>query len=587
MHLFQATKLACKSLWTNKIRSLLTMLGIIIGVMAISLLSTVASGVTDAVVSSIRSQSTLAAMMNTSDKLTYNKAIEIIEDIQPENKDAVAYFDYSLVYSGTSLVANAEKSIIEQDTSVLSYLTAQKLYRESDFNFDELTEEEAELARFLTTIKKGALGTTVYAVDNNFKDVYNLKFTGDFPSNSSEILVDDVFLETFFKSERLTSETAIGRTVTLGTFNYTEFTVKFPANADIDTDTITALVVSLKTGIPVKVGEGENEETVTIKFNVIKNENGKDYIYDRATKTVKVKIEIFKYATNEELKEMATKFIETLDSPLNSTTIEVKDIYDLTNAREYTICGVFSEDENSMISNISSVTSSASDKIENSLLMAFMHAQSGVKGTCYTLISDETVTCLSNGKQTNYTDSKLGFAYFRYKTEENMNASTTNLVVGFSKAGYKYMTDFMLVSFSSVANIISNIMGILTIMLTVISAISLVVGGIGIMNIMLVAVSERTREIGIRKAIGAKKFSILSQFLVEALTISLIGGIIGLGISAIGTIIISNYMGIALVMPTWVILMSVGFCTAIGLIFGMFPAIKASNMQPIDALRRE
>ena len=130
-------------------------------------------------------------------------------------------------------------------------------------------------------------------------------------------------------------------------------------------------------------------------------------------------------------------------------------------------------------------------------------------------------------------------------------------------------------------------MNILTIMLTVISVISLVVGGIGIMNIMLVAVSERTREIGIRKAIGAKKSSILIQFLIEALFISLLGGVLGLGISAIGTIIISNVMNISLVMPLWVILMSVGFCSAIGLIFGMFPAIKASNMQPIDALRRE
>jgi putative ABC transport system permease protein len=124
-------------------------------------------------------------------------------------------------------------------------------------------------------------------------------------------------------------------------------------------------------------------------------------------------------------------------------------------------------------------------------------------------------------------------------------------------------------------------------MLTVISVVSLIVGGIGIMNIMLVAVTERTREIGVRKAIGAKRSSILTQFLVEALMLSLVGGAIGLGISAIGCWIIGNLMGIAIVMPFWVIAMSLGFCTAIGLIFGMFPAIKAARMQPIDALRRE
>ena len=107
------------------------------------------------------------------------------------------------------------------------------------------------------------------------------------------------------------------------------------------------------------------------------------------------------------------------------------------------------------------------------------------------------------------------------------------------------------------------------------------------MNIMLVAVTERTREIGIRKAIGAKKSSILVQFLIEALMLSIVGGAIGLVISAIASAIIGSVMGVSMAMPFWVIAMSIGFCTAIGLIFGMFPAVKASNMQPIDALRRE
>ena len=88
MHLFQAVKIACKSLWTKKLRSFLTMLGIIIGVMAVSLLSSVANGVSNAIVSSIRSQSTLAAMINTSEKLTFEKASEIIESVKPDNKDA-------------------------------------------------------------------------------------------------------------------------------------------------------------------------------------------------------------------------------------------------------------------------------------------------------------------------------------------------------------------------------------------------------------------------------------------------------------------------------------------------------------------
>ena len=130
-------------------------------------------------------------------------------------------------------------------------------------------------------------------------------------------------------------------------------------------------------------------------------------------------------------------------------------------------------------------------------------------------------------------------------------------------------------------------MNVLTIMLTVISSISLIVGGIGIMNIMLVAVSERTREIGIRKAIGAKRSSILTQFLVEALVVSLLGGAIGLTISWIGSLIIGALMGIALPMPFWVIAMSLGFCVVIGVAFGMYPAIKASRLEPIEALRHD
>ena len=168
-----------------------------------------------------------------------------------------------------------------------------------------------------------------------------------------------------------------------------------------------------------------------------------------------------------------------------------------------------------------------------------------------------------------------------------MSDSTTAISLALMQAQFGYMTDFMVVSMSSVASIVDSVMNTLTIMLTVISIVSLIIGGIGIMNIMLVAVTERTREIGIRKAIGAKKSSILTQFLVEALMLSLVGGAIGLGISAIGCAIIGHFMGVAISMPLWVIGMSVGFCTAIGLIFGMFPAIKASRMQPIDALRRE
>ena len=127
----------------------------------------------------------------------------------------------------------------------------------------------------------------------------------------------------------------------------------------------------------------------------------------------------------------------------------------------------------------------------------------------------------------------------------------------------------------------------LSLMLGGIAGISLLVGGIGIMNIMLVSVSERTREIGIRKAIGAARGNILTQFLIEALVVSLMGGVLGLLIS-IGTVeLLAPILNMTLTIPSFVAWMSIGFSVFIGVVFGMYPANKASKLHPIEALRYE
>ena len=133
---------------------------------------------------------------------------------------------------------------------------------------------------------------------------------------------------------------------------------------------------------------------------------------------------------------------------------------------------------------------------------------------------------------------------------------------------------------------LEDITGTMALILGGIAVISLIVGGIGIMNIMLVSVTERTREIGIRKAIGARKSSIMIQFIIEALVLTGLGGIIGilLGIGAI-IFLISNFVT-PVVDPMWVSL-SLGFSLFIGLVFGIFPAYKAANLNPIEALRYE
>jgi len=120
--------------------------------------------------------------------------------------------------------------------------------------------------------------------------------------------------------------------------------------------------------------------------------------------------------------------------------------------------------------------------------------------------------------------------------------------------------------------------------------ISLLVGGIGIMNIMLVSVSERTREIGLRKAVGAGPLAILLQFLVEAVTLCLIGGLVGVTVGQLLTKAIANIPNAQLekaYVPAWAIVLSFGFATAVGLFFGMIPAVKAACLDPIEALRHE
>jgi putative ABC transport system permease protein len=125
---------------------------------------------------------------------------------------------------------------------------------------------------------------------------------------------------------------------------------------------------------------------------------------------------------------------------------------------------------------------------------------------------------------------------------------------------------------------------------TCIVGISLIVGGVGIMNIMLVSVSERTREIGLRKAVGATPFAILLQFLIEAVTLCCIGGAIGLGIGQALTTLLKSITVLSLqaaYIPFWAVMLSIGFSAVVGLTFGMFPAIKAARLDPIDALRHE
>ena len=147
--------------------------------------------------------------------------------------------------------------------------------------------------------------------------------------------------------------------------------------------------------------------------------------------------------------------------------------------------------------------------------------------------------------------------------------------------------DFTIRSQEEIATMMNTTMDLLTILLGSVAGISLVVGGIGIMNIMYVSVSERTKEIGLRMSVGARGIDILSQFLIEAAILSIAGGVIGvlLGIGAAYAVKVAANMPIFI--QWWSIVMSFGVCTFIGIFFGWYPAKKAANMDPIEALRYE
>ena len=147
--------------------------------------------------------------------------------------------------------------------------------------------------------------------------------------------------------------------------------------------------------------------------------------------------------------------------------------------------------------------------------------------------------------------------------------------------------DFNVRDMKEIAEALTSTTQVLTTLLGAVAAVSLLVGGIGIMNIMLVSVTERTREIGIRLAIGAMEREVLLQFLVEAVVLSSFGGIIGIALAVVASIGLASLMDMPLVLSPGIMLLAFLFSAAVGVIFGFFPARKAARQDPIDALRYE
>ncbi|MGC7872134.1 ABC transporter permease [Desulfosporosinus sp. SYSU MS00001] len=203
---------------------------------------------------------------------------------------------------------------------------------------------------------------------------------------------------------------------------------------------------------------------------------------------------------------------------------------------------------------------------------------------------DQIVVPISSAETRLIGSNSIRTIYVEAKNSDLMNiasAEITQILRQQHGLSFNATNDFTVTSQTDILSTAEGVSQSLTLLLSGVAAISLLVGGIGIMNIMLVSVTERTREIGIRKAIGAKRKTIMLQFLIEAVIISMLGGVLGIGFGAGGSSLLNKFAGMTTQISTSPIIMAFAFSFAIGIIFGVFPAQKAAKLHPIDALHFE
>jgi putative ABC transport system permease protein len=209
------------------------------------------------------------------------------------------------------------------------------------------------------------------------------------------------------------------------------------------------------------------------------------------------------------------------------------------------------------------------------------------KGSTTNGSNDEVVMIPLSSAERLFQSKGVRTVYVQVETSDQIDAVVRGLETALSKKFRGNTSSYRVFNQDDILSTLDSVTGTLTLALGGIAGISLLVGGIGIMNIMLVSVTERTREIGIRKAIGAKKRDILIQFLIESMALSGIGGVLGIGLGVGAAKFASSMLHLGAVFSFNIILIAFVFSVLIGVLFGMFPANKAAKLKPIEALRFE
>lgn len=226
----------------------------------------------------------------------------------------------------------------------------------------------------------------------------------------------------------------------------------------------------------------------------------------------------------------------------------------------------------------------SSMNIDTDQMMKNMESMGGAQMMSCMMLVPAPVTSVINGT----TGNKYNFIDVTATDESLLDGIGTAALNRINSLHDNYGKDcYTATNMATYIELLDTVINVFTIFIAAVSAISLVVGGIGVMNIMLVSITERTREIGIRKALGAKTGTIMFQFLTESIILCVIGGLIGLLLGVAGAAFVSYVMKVPLAVKGSTVLLAVGFSSGIGIIFGVYPARRAAKLPPIEALRRD